>query len=208
MTSVGILTTGFDEPSVETIILNRATRSLTLYHQMIGRGSRIWQNKSEFTIVDLGNNVRRFGLWQDYINWNDAFKYPDRFLESKLTEDDDIEFEVEYELSPEIIKTFKDADELKQFNMKEEYKSLVDSGLKGRDAVEKSMDNHIEFIVKHAEDYYDGLDYLNVITDDIQHRLKQYAKCISKCTDNYMKWIMETYKRQVRLKLRDLLDDE
>ena len=41
LTSVGILTTGFDEPTVETIILNRATRSLALYHQMIGRGTRI-----------------------------------------------------------------------------------------------------------------------------------------------------------------------
>jgi len=31
LTSVSILTTGFDEPTVETIILNRATKSLTLY---------------------------------------------------------------------------------------------------------------------------------------------------------------------------------
>mgnify|MGYP003846993165 FL=1 len=31
LTSVGILTTGFDEPTVESIILNRATKSLTLY---------------------------------------------------------------------------------------------------------------------------------------------------------------------------------
>ena len=47
LTSVSILTTGFDEPSVETIILNRATRSLTLYFQMIGRGSRILREKEE-----------------------------------------------------------------------------------------------------------------------------------------------------------------
>ena len=45
LTSVSILTTGFDEPTVETIILNRATKSLTLYHQMIGRGSRIIPGK-------------------------------------------------------------------------------------------------------------------------------------------------------------------
>ena len=38
LTSVSILTTGFDEPTVESIILNRATKSLTLYYQMIGRG--------------------------------------------------------------------------------------------------------------------------------------------------------------------------
>jgi superfamily II DNA or RNA helicase len=40
LTSVSILTTGFDEPTVEAVILNRATKSLTLYFQMIGRGSR------------------------------------------------------------------------------------------------------------------------------------------------------------------------
>jgi len=41
ITSVSILTTGFDEPTIEAIILNRATKSLTLYYQMIGRGSRV-----------------------------------------------------------------------------------------------------------------------------------------------------------------------
>ena len=54
LTSVSILTTGFDEPGVETIILNRATRSLTLYFQMIGRGSRILKDKEEFNVIDLG----------------------------------------------------------------------------------------------------------------------------------------------------------
>ena len=49
LSSVSILTTGFDEPTVETIILNRATKSLTLYHQMIGRGSRVLKDKKEFT---------------------------------------------------------------------------------------------------------------------------------------------------------------
>ena len=48
LTSVSILTTGFDEPSVESIILNRATKSLTLYYQMIGRGSRVFKNKNNF----------------------------------------------------------------------------------------------------------------------------------------------------------------
>jgi superfamily II DNA or RNA helicase len=62
LTSVGILTTGFDEPTVDTIILNRATKSLTLYYQMIGRGSRKLPNKDQFTVIDLGNNAARFGL--------------------------------------------------------------------------------------------------------------------------------------------------
>src|SRR5690606_19660809 len=52
VTSVNILTTGHDEPSVETIISNRATKTLTLYFQMIGRGSRILPGKKEFPVID------------------------------------------------------------------------------------------------------------------------------------------------------------
>ena len=74
LSSVSILTTGFDSPSVETIILNRATKSLTLYHQMIGRGSRVLPQKKKFNVIDLGNNARRFGLWDTHINWSDIFK--------------------------------------------------------------------------------------------------------------------------------------
>ena len=40
MNNVGILTTGFDCPSIEAIILNRATKSINLYYQMIGRGAQ------------------------------------------------------------------------------------------------------------------------------------------------------------------------
>ena len=47
LTSVSILTTGFDEPTVESIILNRATKSLTLYFQMIGRGSRVLESSDQ-----------------------------------------------------------------------------------------------------------------------------------------------------------------
>ena len=99
LTSLGILTTGFDEPTVECILLNRATRSLTLYHQMIGRGSRVLPTKSTFQVIDLGNNVRRFGYWQEFIDWQDAFQNPDRFLEARLSEEDDLVFEAPYEIS-------------------------------------------------------------------------------------------------------------
>ena len=56
LTSVSILTTGFDEPTVNCIMINRATKSLTLYYQMIGRGSRLLKNKDTFEVIDLGNN--------------------------------------------------------------------------------------------------------------------------------------------------------
>lgn len=205
LSSVGILTTGFDEPTVETIILNRATRSLTLYHQMIGRGSRRLPHKDKFKLIDLGNNVRRFGLWQDYINWQDAFRFPDRFLESRLSEDDDLEFEVEFEF-PRHMEQLVDTSFLESFSMKDVYYDCLDRGVKGREAVDLSIANHVEGIRRKTEDLYEAFDIQDALQDHIEHRLKMYTKCIAKSTPNYFKHLMETYNRQLRQELRNLLD--
>ena len=207
LSSVGILTTGFDEPTVETIILNRATRSLTLYHQMIGRGSRRLPNKDKFKLIDLGNNVRRFGLWQDFINWQDAFRFPDRFLESRLSEGDDLEFEVVYEFHKQV-KDRLDVEMLDSFSLKDAYYEYLDRAEKGKNAVDDSLENHFQVIMKAATDFYDGLDLLEMLNEHIEYRLKQYTKCIAKSTPNYFKYLMETYIRQLRQKLRENLEDE
>lgn len=207
LTSVGILTTGFDEPTVQTIILNRATRSLTLYHQMIGRGSRKLPNKERFKVIDLGNNVRRFGLWQDFINWQDAFRFPDRFLEARMTELEDLEFEVEFEF-PRGAEDVIDTEKLGQFCIKEAYHDAMDSGRKGKEAVDLSLENHFEVIRDASEDFFHGLEIMQMLNDHIDHRLKKYVKVITKSTPNYLKYLKETYERQLRQKLRAVLDDE
>lgn len=206
LTSVGILTTGFDEPTVESIIINRATRSLTLYHQMIGRGSRKLPNKSDFQIIDLGNNVRRFGYWQDYINWQDAFKFPDRFLESRISELEDMEFEVEFEF-PKGFDKYMPSAILEEFNIKECYYECLDRGEKGKVAIDLSIENHFKAIETAAKDLDHALDLMNVIQDHIEHRLKHYTKCISKSTDNYFKYLLETYNRQLAQKIRLNIED-
>jgi len=206
LTSVGILTTGFDEPTVESIIINRATRSLTLYHQMIGRGSRRLPNKSDFQIIDLGNNVRRFGYWQDYINWQDAFKFPDRFLESRISELEDMEFEVEFEFPKGFDKIMPSAI-LEEFNIKDCYYDCLDRGEKGKVAIDLSIDNHFKAIESSAKNLDHALDLMQVIQDHIEHRLKHYTKCISKSTDNYFKYLLETYNRQLAQKIRLNIED-
>lgn len=206
LTSVGILTTGFDEPTVETIILNRATRSLTLYHQMIGRGSRRLPSKNQFRLIDLGNNVRRFGIWQDYINWQDAFKFPDRFLESRLSEDDDLEFEVEFEF-PKYMEEWVDTVFLETFSMRDIYYDCLDKGEKGKLAVDLSLANHCEGITRFTKDFQQAIKVLEALQEHIEHRLKLYTKCIAKSTPNYFKYLMETYNRQLRQELRMNLED-
>ena len=154
LTSVSILTTGFDEPTVETIILNRATRSLTLYFQMIGRGSRILPNKKEFTVVDLGNNVARFGMWNAPIDWQEIFHFPDFFLEN-IKNDEDIERDFVYEMPAELRKLFSNSASI-EFDIKEEYKKVFAKGLKSKTVLERSIEQHARICVENSEDVFDA----------------------------------------------------
>jgi len=65
-----LLTTGFDEPTIEVVILYRATASKILYFQMIGRGSRVTPTKSQFIILDFGDNVRSHDSWEKNQEWS------------------------------------------------------------------------------------------------------------------------------------------
>ncbi len=62
--NVGTLTTGFDYPELDTIILARPTKSLALYYQMVGRAIRPHEGKDGW-IIDLGGSYRRFGKVSD-----------------------------------------------------------------------------------------------------------------------------------------------
>lgn len=63
--NVGVLTTGFDYPELECVLLARSTMSLALYYQIVGRVMRPFTyddgTKKEGWIVDLGGNIKFFG---------------------------------------------------------------------------------------------------------------------------------------------------
>src|SRR2546423_10529137 len=48
-----VLTEGFDEPSIDCIIVARPTQSLPLYQQMLGRGTRISPGKTDCLLLDV-----------------------------------------------------------------------------------------------------------------------------------------------------------
>ena len=71
-----IATTGFDIPDIECVVINRATASLPLWLQMVGRGSRTTVNKKQFTILDFGGNIDRHGMWHIERDWKSIFWNP------------------------------------------------------------------------------------------------------------------------------------
>jgi superfamily II DNA or RNA helicase len=197
LTSVSILTTGFDEPTVESIILNRATRSLTLYYQMIGRGSRVLDNKKDFLVLDLGNNVVRFGPWDQDVDWQHIFKNPDYYLEN-LRNDEDIERDFVYVMPEVVRKKFKKSKSI-DFDMKEAYANALQKGLKSIAAIEASIAQHSQICIENCDDIFEARTMTKILQDDIGYRIKQYSYCIMNSTQNYKDWLMEEYNRKLRL---------
>lgn len=197
LTSVGILTTGFDEPTVESIILNRATKSLTLYYQMIGRGSRKLPNKDTFTVIDLGNNAARFGLWSEPVDWQHIFKSPEFYLEN-LRDDAEIELHFKYQMPPELRAKFSKT-EIVTFDVDEEHKRVIAQNLRSKIVIEKSIEQHASMCVDNTEELYDAKQLAKELHDDIECRMKRYAKCLSHCSKNYSEWLIEDYKLKLTL---------
>lgn len=62
LTNADMLTTGFDHPPTDTIVLARATKSQNLYKQMVGRVLRLAPNKHNAVLLDCAGVIGNLGL--------------------------------------------------------------------------------------------------------------------------------------------------
>lgn len=83
--NTGVFTTGFDEPTIQSVILAMSTASLAKYHQMVGRGGRSTKliYKDHFLLIDLGGNIATFKKWSDPLDWSEHYFYTSKKLPKK-----------------------------------------------------------------------------------------------------------------------------
>jgi superfamily II DNA or RNA helicase len=196
LTSVSILTTGFDEPTVESIILNRATKSLTLYFQMIGRGSRVLPDKKEFTVIDLGNNLSRFGLWEAEIDWMSIFRNPDLHL-AAIRSDEQIERAFKYVMPQELRNKFSKSSSI-DFDVKEEHQKALKGHHRPRTVIDRSIEQHARMCIENSADSTEALMLAGLLKEEIEYRVRIYAQCLSRTTESYVRWMQDEYKRRLR----------
>ena len=60
-----VLTTGFDYPAIDLIVVLRPTQSPGLWVQMMGRGTRPFPGKINCKVLDFANNTKRLGPIND-----------------------------------------------------------------------------------------------------------------------------------------------
>jgi len=65
--SVDMITTGFNAPAVDSMVIARPTKSQNLYKQMVGRGTRNFPGKKYCLLLDCGNVVSNLGMPLDPI---------------------------------------------------------------------------------------------------------------------------------------------
>lgn len=61
LVNVNVLTTGFDAPNIDCVVMLRPTKSAGLYVQMLGRGFRLHPAKQNTLVLDFSGNVLDFG---------------------------------------------------------------------------------------------------------------------------------------------------
>jgi len=61
LTNANVLTTGFDAPQIDLLVMLRPTLSTGLYVQMVGRGTRQAAGKQDCLVLDFAGNIRRHG---------------------------------------------------------------------------------------------------------------------------------------------------
>jgi superfamily II DNA or RNA helicase len=200
LSSVSILTTGFDEPSVQTVILNRATTSLTLYHQMIGRGSRRLPNKTKFNIIDLGNNTDRFGEWHNPVDWQQVFDHPEAYYEALHTK---TEFEA-HQLPSDLRARFPNTLQI-TFDVQQAYQDAIDNQVKTKIVIRDSIRQHALMCADNSATIMEALVLMEELDKEINWRVKQYCKCVGKVTKNYTEWLQDDYRAKLKLLLTKIM---
>jgi len=160
----------------------------------------VLEKKKEFTVIDLGNNARRFGLWDAHVNWPDIFRAPNAYLEGLYT-DDEIEETFVYEM-PKRLRELLKYDEHPSFNMKDAYVEVTRQGKRPKEAIEASLKHHVQVLAAVAEDEFHAIELIDELDGDIEQRIRDYTKCISKTTENYRQWLMDEYQRKIRQMIR------
>lgn len=202
LTSVSILTTGFDEPSVQTVILNRATTSITLYHQMVGRGSRRLPSKKTFQIIDLGNNMQRFGNWEDPVDWQHVFEHPEAFAQ-QLQGQSETSSVQSHGLSAALRAQFPNTLEL-TFDVESHYHEALEADQKPKVVLQQSIRQQAFMCLENAATLTEALHLSEALQPEIEWRIKQYVGCLEKASKSYKDWLLEDYPLRLATLIKKL----
>ena len=158
--NTGCFTKGFDVCDVESIIVARATKSLALWIQIVGRGARITNKtqKDKVIVIDGGNNITEHGTFSFNRDWEKIFS--DRKMKVKIEPQQECEscgfiFPEKDDKCPDCGEKVKEKESLEQIE-----KELKLFEIKGQKAKLEPPKIDINFFINKAVTDYQALKIL------------------------------------------------
>ena len=172
-TTSDLMTTGVDSQTCKLIVLDKNIKSMTLFKQMIGRGTRIDEryNKLWFTILDFKSATELFAD-------KDFDGIPEKVMERNVTHDEDLS---EMDFSGE------DSDESCSEDSDEDKKHIVDESIDNDDGTVDWDDTEKEFIKFHVS---------GVTVRKIAERVQYYGPNGKLVTESFKDYTRKTVLRQ------------
>lgn len=98
LTNADLLMKGYDEPSIEAVVILKLTKSRVAYQQMVGRGTRIHEGKKDMLLLDFLFQFDSLGIQRpaDLVARNPA---ESRRIQERLEADGDLDVREARELS-------------------------------------------------------------------------------------------------------------
>ena len=150
-------------------------------------------------VIDLGNNLNRFGLWDEPVDWAAIFKTPELYL-SGILSDEEIEINYKYIMPEELRNRFRNSSSI-DFDVKEEHKLAMSNRERPKVVIERSIEQHIKMCMENSAGIEEALILADLLKEEIEFRVRVYTRCLSKTSESYVKWLQDEYKRKLKVTL-------
>ena len=90
------------------------------------------------------------------------------------------------------------------FDVEKEYKLAIEQNLRPKTVIEKSVLQHAYMCIENSELLPEARTLARLLEPDIEYRMKQYAKFLTRTTKNYREWLVEDYKEKLAVMIGKL----
>jgi superfamily II DNA or RNA helicase len=174
--NVGVLTTGFDYPPTDCVILCRPTKSRILFEQILGRGLRTSENKDDCLVIDIQDVVKN----HDLMSISDVF---DMTIKNGETIKQAIKRNEEERIADEIRKKQEEQERLERERKRQQELELIAEQIR---LFNRDMDN------RFADAYYDW--YKCFIDTWAVSQDTDYHYVIQKDDEDFVLYFVDTNK--------------
>ena len=165
LTSSKMLTTGVDAKNVRNVVLTAPIKSMTEFKQIIGRGTRVFEGKDFFTIMDFVGDTN---LFYDPA-WDGETEVPQKSSkkEKNETNQDNLDLESEEDSSKEKPKNEKVSIDIKGKKLKV---INIETTYVGMDGIPLKTEDYLELLIGVLGKFYNDEEGLREIWSNPKNR--------------------------------------